>query len=144
MPDSRITAADFTQLLRDEMPASSTPFDVLELSYGRAVLRVVAGTGQTRPGGTVAGPFLFGISDLAAYAAVLSVVGRVPLAVTTDATIHFLRRPRATTLLARARVIKEGSRLVVIDVEVAHEDESALLAHSVMSYSVPPARPAAV
>ncbi len=136
---SLIAAAEFTQLLLDEMPASTTPFEVVTLEHGRAVIRIATHVGDTRPGGTVAGPVLFGISDLAAYAAVLSVVGKVPLAVTTDATIHFLRRPRATTLLVRARVIKDGARLVVTEVEVAHEDEpDVLLSHAVMTYSVPP------
>jgi uncharacterized protein (TIGR00369 family) len=143
MSTSLITAAEFTQLLHDEMPASTAPFDIVELEHGRAVVRVPTGAGDTRPGGTVAGPVLVGFSDLAAYAAVLSVVGKVPLAVTTDATIHFLRRPRAATLLVRARVIKDGSRLVVIEVEVAHEEEpDVLLSHAVMSYSVPPRTPA--
>ncbi len=47
------------------------------------------------------------------YAAVMSAVGRVPLAVTTDATVHFLRKPRAGALVTRAKLLKVGKRLVV-------------------------------
>ena len=73
------------------------------------------------------------------YAAVMSAVGKVPLAVTTDATVHFLRRPRAGGLVARARLMKEGARLVVGEIVIAHEGEvDAPVAHFVMTYSVPP------
>jgi acyl-coenzyme A thioesterase PaaI-like protein len=89
----------------------------------------------------LAGPFLFGLADLAIYAAVMSEVGEVPLAVTTDATIHFLRLPRVEPLIVRARVLKPGKRLVIAESTIDHESEmNAPVAHAVMTYSVPPAR----
>jgi acyl-coenzyme A thioesterase PaaI-like protein len=70
----------------------------------------------------------------------MSAVGKVPMAVTTDATIHFLRWPRAGTLLARAQLLKEGRRLVVGEVTIAHEGEDdAALVHAVLTYALPPA-----
>lgn len=48
-----------------------------------------------RPGGTVSGPTLMAIADVALYVAVLGEIGIVPLAVTTSLTINFLRRPAA-------------------------------------------------
>jgi uncharacterized protein (TIGR00369 family) len=140
MTVSRITAEEFKQVLREGMPsAASLPFDVLTLENGRAVLRISTSAAHLRPGGTVAGPVLFTLADLAVYAAVLTTVGVVPLAVTTDATIHFLRRPRAGALIASARVLKQGKRLVVGEVEVSHEgDREGPVAHAVMTYSVPP------
>ena len=142
MPPTRITEDAFRRVLREGMPSGAAmAFDVLTLEHGRAVLRMRAGAADSRPGGTVAGPVLFALADLAVYAAVMSAVGEVPLAVTTDATIHFLRRPRATTLVARARLLKEGQRLVVGEVTIEHEgEEGAPVAHAVMTYSVPPAR----
>ena len=141
MSTARITEATFVRILREGMPSGAAmPFDVVALERGRCVLRMRTGPSDVRPGGTVAGPVLFGLADLAIYAAVLSVVGDVPLAVTTDATIHFLRRPRATTLVARARILKEGHRLVVGEAEIEHEgEEGKPVAHAVMTYSVPPA-----
>jgi uncharacterized protein (TIGR00369 family) len=140
MNASRITAEDFMQVLREGMPGSAaTPFDVVTLEHGIAVLRLETGPEMLRPGETVAGPVLFWFADLAMYAAVMSVVGKVPLAVTTDAAIHFLRRPKAGVLVARAAILKEGKRLVVGDVRIApegHDDE--VVAHVVMTYSVPP------
>ena len=81
---SRLTEEEFMQVLREGMPSAvAVPFEVLTLERGRAVIRRVATSDDVRPGGTVAGPVLFGLADLAMYAAVLSAVGKVPMAVTT-------------------------------------------------------------
>ena len=142
MSDSRITVEEFMALLAAGMPsAGRMAFDVVSLARGVVVLRFTASAADLRPGGTVSGPTLFALADLAMYAAVLSSVGPVPLAVTTDATVHFLRRPQAGKLMARARLLKEGARLVVGDVLVfpeGAEDEGVM--HAVMTYSVPPNR----
>jgi uncharacterized protein (TIGR00369 family) len=140
MTPSAITADEFRQVLREGMPSgSAVPFEVVTLERGRAVLKLKTGPDDLRPGGTVAGPVLFGFADLAMYAAVMSVIGKVPLAVTTDATVHFLRRPQAGVLVARARLLKEGKRLVVGEVEIAPEGaEHQPVVHVVMTYSAPP------
>ncbi len=140
MTKSAITADEFRQVLREGMPSGAAmPFEVMSLERGRAVLKMPAGARDLRPGGTVSGPLLFGFADLAVYAAVMTVLGKVPLAVTTDATVHFLRRPQAGVLVARARLLKEGKRLVVGEVEIAPEGaEHAPVVHAVMTYSVPP------
>jgi uncharacterized protein (TIGR00369 family) len=139
---AQITQADFARILRDGMPSGAAmPIDVVSLERGSVVVRMQTGPRDVRPGGSVAGPVLFGLADLAIYAAVMSAIGEVPLAVTTDATIHFLRRPRPTTLVARARLLKEGRHLVIGEAEIEHEDEAGVpVAHAVMTYSVPPAR----
>jgi uncharacterized protein (TIGR00369 family) len=136
MDRSQVTVEEFKQVLQDGMP-----FEVVTFERGLVVLRLPTHAADLRPGGTVAGPVLFGFADLAMYAAVMSAVGRVPLAVTTDATIHFLRRPKAGVLVARARLLKEGRRLVVGEVSIGHEgEEDDPVAHVVMTYSVPPDR----
>ena len=136
---SRITPAQFAEVLRLGMPAAAAmSVQVTTLEHGLAVLRFTARPDDLRPGGSVAGPVLFALGDLAMYAAVMSVAGVVPLAVTTDATIHFLRRPQAGELEARARVLKNGKRLVIGDVHIAHvADDEAPVAHLVMTYSKP-------
>jgi acyl-coenzyme A thioesterase PaaI-like protein len=137
--ESRVTVAEFRDLLKEGMPsAASMSFDLASLTYGEALVLSTAGEGDLRPGGTVSGPTLFALADLAMYAAVLSAIGRVPRAVTTDATVHFLRRPRAGVLLTRAKLLKVGRRLVVGDAVIAAEgeDESPVF-HAIMTYSVP-------
>lgn len=141
MVASRITEEQFMQVLREGLPSGAAmPFRFLSLERGACVIRMTPDQNATRPGGTVAGPVLFGLADLAVYATVMSFAGFVPLAVTTDATMHFLRRPNAVPLIARARLLKEGKRLAVCDVTIAHESEpDAPVAHAVMTYSIPPA-----
>jgi acyl-coenzyme A thioesterase PaaI-like protein len=137
---SQISAEQFRQILHDGMPSGAAmPFEVVSLESGLAVLKLTTGPADLRPGGTVSGPTLFGFADLAMYAAVMTVVGYEPMAVTTDATAHFLRRPLAGAKLARARLLKQGQRLIVGDVAIAPEgQEDAPVAHFVMTYSVPP------
>jgi uncharacterized protein (TIGR00369 family) len=136
---SRITVAEFDRILSEGMPsAAALKFEVVSFTRGAAVLRSTRGEGDLRPGGTVSGPALFSLADLAMYAAVLTAIGPVPLAVTTDATVHFLRKPRAGTLVATAKLLKVGKRLVVGEVVIAPNGEAeAAVLHGVMTYSVP-------
>jgi acyl-coenzyme A thioesterase PaaI-like protein len=138
MTTSRISVQEFRALVDAGFGAPPANFDVLTLARGEVVLRAVTTNATLRPGGTVAGPALFAIADLTRYALVLSVVGNVPLAVTTDATVHFLRKPLAGALIARARLLKAGKRLVIGDVTIAAEGvEGEPVAHAVMTYAVP-------
>jgi uncharacterized protein (TIGR00369 family) len=140
-PASQVTREEFTRIVRESMPmGEAMGFEIVCLERGLVVLRMTTGARDLRAGNTVAGPVLFGIADLALYAAVMSALGPIPLAVTTDATIHFLRRPTAGVLLARARLLKEGQRLVVGEATIEREgDPGGPVAHAVMTYSVPPA-----
>jgi uncharacterized protein (TIGR00369 family) len=135
---SLVTAEEFREVLREGMPqAIEMGVDFVSMARGHVVLQMQTGDGALRPGGTVSGPTLFALSDLAMYAAVMSAVGRVPLAVTTDATVHFLRKPRAGVLLATAKLLKVGKRLVVGDVTVHGEGDDGAVMHAVMTYALP-------
>jgi uncharacterized protein (TIGR00369 family) len=140
MSPSQITEADFRRILLEGLPSGAgMSYRFLELSRGRVVVHFTPTAADTRPGGTVAGPVLFGLADLAMFAAVLSVVGYQPMAVTSDATIHFLRRPRAVPLVAKGRLLKEGRRLAVGEVTIEHEEEpDVVVTHAVMTYAIPP------
>ena len=71
-----------------------------------------------RPGGTISGPTMMGLTDFAMYVAILASIGPVPLAVTTNLNINFLRKPAQRDLIAEARLIKLGKRLAVGEVEI--------------------------
>ena len=62
-----------------------------------------------RPGNTVSGPVMMWIADCATYGAVLTEVGLVPLAVTTNITMNFLRKPPADGRLVFVK--NSGSKL---------------------------------
>jgi acyl-coenzyme A thioesterase PaaI-like protein len=77
------------------------------------------------------------LADVAMYVAVLSAIGWVPLAVTTNLTINFLRKPAPRDLLAEARLIKLGKRLAVGEVGIRSDGHDDLVAHVTSTYSIP-------
>jgi len=91
-----------------------------------------------RPGGTISGPTMMGLTDFAMYVAVLASIGPVPLAVTTNLNINFLRKPAQRDLIAEARLIKLGKRLAVGEVQIYSEGEEEMVAHATTTYSIPP------
>ena len=91
-----------------------------------------------RPGGTISGPTMMGMTDFAMYVAILASIGPVPLAVTTSLNINFLRKPEQRDLLAEARLIKLGKRLAVGEVEIYSDGDDDMVAHATATYSIPP------
>ncbi|WP_342246590.1 PaaI family thioesterase [Pseudomonas sp. OTU5201] len=94
-----------------------------------------------RPGGTVSGPTLMAIADVALYIALLGEIGIVPLAVTTSLTINFLRKPEARKrVIGECQLMKIGKTLAVGEVSLYSEGLEEPVAHVVGTYSIPPAR----
>jgi uncharacterized protein (TIGR00369 family) len=79
---------------------------------------------------------MMGLGDFATYVAVLSAIGWVPLAVTTNLTINFLRKPPAGDLVAEARLLKLGSQLAVGEVAIRADGDDELVAHVTSTYSI--------
>jgi uncharacterized protein (TIGR00369 family) len=75
-------------------------------------LRLAVSGRHLRPGGTVSGPSMFALADVAAFLAILARISPVALAVTTGAMIDFLRKPAPhSDLRAEARVLDLGRAL---------------------------------
>jgi uncharacterized protein (TIGR00369 family) len=102
-----------------------------------ATLRLAFHPRQLRPGGTIAGPTMFGLCDSALYVAILSEIGPVALAVTTSVSINFLRKPAPADLIGKARLLKLGKRLAVGEVALYSDGESEMVAHATGTYSIP-------
>lgn len=112
---------------------------VRAVSPGAAVIAHEIGQSELRPGGTVAGPVLMTVADVALYVAIFGEIGIVPLAVTTNLTINFLRKPAADkTILGVCKLMKVGRSLVVGEVWLYSEGNSEPVAHVVGTYSIPP------
>src|SRR3954454_15530090 len=94
-----------------------------------------------RPGGTISGPTMMGLTDFAMYVAILASIGPVPLAVTTNLNINFLRKPAPADLIAEARLVKLGKRLAVGEVSIRSDGEEDMVAHATSTYSIPPRPP---
>ncbi|PHY06634.1 MAG: thioesterase [Alcaligenaceae bacterium] len=132
----RITLDEFLLLLNTHHPfAKMLGIQMLELWHGAATLSLPTHPSFQRLGGTVAGPMLMGLADLAVYAAVVGATGNAE-AVTASLTINFLRKSPPGTIYARARVLKTG-RLCAGDVTLTGESSEEPLAHSVSTWSLP-------
>ncbi len=113
-------------------------FTIEEVAPMRAVLRMIHHPSQLRPGGTISGPSIFALADVALYVAILAQIGRVKLAVTTNLNINFLMRPGPRDLLGEALLVKLGKRLAVGEVRIWSDGDEALVAHATGTYSIPP------
>jgi len=137
----RITAADFNAIIAEELPWAADVGMVAErMSFGEAVCRIPFKDTFLRPGGTISGPTMMTLADATMYATVLSAIGHVKLAVTTNFNINFLRKPGQDDLLAEGRAIKIGKRLAVIEVTLFSAQDHDPVAHATGTYSIPPER----
>ena len=102
-----------------------------------ATVRLIHHPKHLRPGGTISGPTMFGVCDAALFVAILSEIGPVAHAVTTSASINFLRKPAPADLIARTRLLKLGKRLAVGEVALYSEGESEMVAHATGTYLLP-------
>jgi len=92
---------------------------------------------NVRPGGTLSGPSMMTLADLALYVAILANIGPVALAVTTSLTFNFLRKPAQRALVAECRILKLGKRLAMGEVAVRQAGEVDLVCHATGTYSIP-------
>ena len=126
--------------MHEAFPQVAADFRVERLDEEGLVVRFVVDDRHLRPGGTVSGPTIFALADVAIYLAVLSRIGPVALAVTTNCSIDFLRKPQAgCDLIAQARLLKLGRSLAVGDVLVFSDGQPAPVARAALTYSLPPA-----
>lgn len=130
---NRFLDTDFPQIHTD-----GKVFDVTDVGPGTVVMRLAPNERHLRPGGTVSGPTLFALADVAAYCVVLAHIGPVALAVTTSLNINFLRKPEPGPLTCTCRLLKLGKRLAVIEASIFGQDGEDLVAHATATYSIPP------
>lgn len=134
----RVTIDELRQLLHDTIPlARMLQFRIDELAYGSARVVLPGSDAWVRAGGTVAGPAIMALADTAIYAAVLTCIGLEPMAVTSDLSVRFLRRPAPDDLNAEARVIHVGRRNAVAEVRMWSADPERLVAHATGTYALP-------
>ena len=135
-----LARGDLESFLRTEFPQAfnaGSGLSIEEVWHGGARVRQAYRQDFIRPGGTISGPTMMALADFAMYVAVLAAIGPVPLAVTTNLNINFLRKPGAADLLAEARLMKLGKRLAVGEVAIQSVGAGKLVAHATSTYSIP-------
>jgi len=138
-----MSTAEVRELLEREFSqvmSRGSAIVIEDVWHGGCRVRRAFSEKSLRPGGTISGPTMMGMTDFAMYVAILASIGPVPLAVTTSLNINFLRKPEQRDLVAEARLIKLGKRLAVGDIAIRQEGEAELSAHATSTYSIPPVR----
>jgi len=137
IPAPIVDAAALNQFLQEAFPQAPRLYRVEEVTDLGVRMRFPIGAEHERPGGTVAGPVLMGLADGAAWLATLSRIGLVPLAVTSNLNIDFLRKPALVDLVADAELLRLGRRSSVTAVRLRSGDDGPLVAHATVGYAIP-------
>jgi uncharacterized protein (TIGR00369 family) len=134
----KMTIAEITAFLEKVFPQIDQDFEIVSLTVDEVVVRMNVGDKHLRPGGTVSGPSMFALADVAYYIATLARIGPEALTVTTNCSIDFMRKPSASNMIAKARVLKLGRTLSVGDVLLYSEGQGAPVARANLTYAIPP------
>jgi uncharacterized protein (TIGR00369 family) len=132
-------AAALNDFLVEVFKQVAEDFHVDHVGEGVLTMRLLTAEKHLRPGGTISGPSMFGLADVAAYLVTLSQIGPKALAVTTNCAIDFMRKPEAgVPLIAEARLLKLGKQLSVSDVLLFSEGMEQPVARASLTYAIPP------
>lgn len=136
-----MTKEDLAEFLKKEFPQVQTDFRVEEVRDMGITVRQIVQERHLRPGGTVSGPTMFALADVAVYLGILAQIGPKALAVTTNCSIDFMRKPAANTdLIAVCTILKLGRVLAIGDVLIRSEGQENPVARATLTYSIPPER----
>tara|TARA_R110002049_G_scaffold10127_1_gene50062 strand:- start:16553 stop:16960 length:408 start_codon:yes stop_codon:yes gene_type:complete len=128
-----------TVFMRDVFDQVADDFAIDHVEEGAITMRLLTSHRHLRPGGTVSGPSMFALADVAAYLVTLAMIGPKALAVTTNCSIDFMRKPLAdVNLIAHAKLLKLGKQLSVTDVLIYSEGSDKPVARASLTYAIPP------
>lgn len=134
----KMSRDDLQAFLRDMFAQVAGDFIVKQVEPGSITVGMTVGDQNLRPGGTVSGPAIFALADVSMYLGLLAVIGPKALAVTTNCSIDFMRKPAAgTDMYATARILKLGKVLAVGDVLLFSEGLAFPVARASLTYSIP-------
>jgi uncharacterized protein (TIGR00369 family) len=136
--EPRITADEFQELASHGVPfVAQLGWRLERFRAGDVAVRLPYSDLLLRPGGTICGPALMALADITLYGLVLSMVGRVELAVTTNLNVHFLSRPAPADVIAEGRILKLGRRLAVGQVIMRSAGDPRAICHATGTYAIP-------
>jgi uncharacterized protein (TIGR00369 family) len=133
----QISADMANRFLRETFVGNGPQNEVIATALDYVQMRIEVSNAHLRPGNYISGPTQMALADSAAYIAVMTRIGIVPMAVTSSLNINFLRPCLGTALLADARTLKFGQRLAVIEVSLCGEDQDKMASHAVVTYTLP-------
>ena len=137
----QMTTEQLISFLKQHFPQVADSFIVRISDDGRLSVEMPVSDKHLRPGGTVSGPSMFALADVAFYLAILQKIGPEGLTVTTSATINFMRKPGLEPLVAIPQIHKLGRHLVVGNVLIYAASDPMFekpVASASLTYSIPP------
>ena len=130
------TKDEIEEFMKADFPQAKCTIDAV--GDKSAIVRHTIGFNELRPGGTVSGPVLMTVADCALYVAILGEIGIVPLAVTTNLSINFMRKSSPDKdIVGECTLLKVGRSLIIGEVSLFSEGDSKAVAHVVGTYSIP-------
>ena len=140
MPQPAMSVEELERFLASEFSQAFHPNSGLiieEVWHGGGRVRRAFQPRFIRPGGTISGPTMMALADVAMYVGILASIGPVPLAVTINLNINFLRKPAARDLIGECRLLKIGKRLATGEVTIYSDGIAEPVAHATATYSIP-------
>lgn len=135
----KMLRADLSAFLERSFPQVCDDFEVEDVAPYELTMRLKVTEQHLRPGGTISGPSIFSLADVSVYLAILALIGPKALAVTTNCSIDFMRKPAAgRDLIGQARLLKLGRQLAVGQVLIHSEGHDQPVAIATLTYSLPP------
>ncbi|MEP5759607.1 MAG: PaaI family thioesterase [Litoreibacter sp.] len=135
----KMNADDLQAFLARDFPQVADDFEFVSITPNGVIMALSASEKHLRPGGTISGPSMFALADVCAYFCILSRLGAVALAVTTNCAIDFMRKPVPGRLLCRMELLKLGRVLAVTEGRIyAPDDQDRPVARASLTYSLPP------
>jgi uncharacterized protein (TIGR00369 family) len=135
-----LSAEEFTRRMHQLVPISGQ-LGIVATSLGEsgeAVVRLPYLADLVRPGGSISGPAVMALIDVAMFAGINGHFGWTPMAMTANLNTTFLKPPKLEDLIGCAKPLRLGRRLAFFEVHVySSSDQGSVVAHGTGSYALP-------
>jgi uncharacterized protein (TIGR00369 family) len=128
-----VTADELRLVLAESPFARIHSFHLESFGPGECTLRIPFQKELERPGGIVAGAVLMTVSDVAMWLAIMTLLGKDTMTVTTELKTTFLNSARREDVICTARVLKPGKTLIYGLAE-CRSPTDVLLSHHTITY----------
>jgi uncharacterized protein (TIGR00369 family) len=136
-----LNAERIDQLIETHFPhvhGGQKSFFIEAVSARTAQVRMRFDTRHMRPGGTISGPAMFTLGDIAIWVAVMGAMGEAGVdAVTTHFNLHFLARPGQRDMIAKVQLLRVSQRSAVAECQLFSDGSDEMVAHGVAGYAIP-------
>lgn len=140
----KLTELELRELLSKNLPFIDQHDEIIErVGYREVRIRLpfrqeYLGADVWRSTGCViySGPIIMGLADTAMFGCIHGTVGRDIVAVIVTLTITFLRPAAAADLIAEARILRCGKRLVYLETYLYSDEDAEPIGHVISTYAI--------